>query len=55
MGSLILLFLGLSLLLAGFLTGIQAAFISVNKISIELKKKQGMKTAKMLSDFLDHL
>lgn len=54
MGALILLFLGLSLLLAGFFTGIQAAFISVNKISIELKKKQGMKTAKILAEFLDH-
>jgi CBS domain containing-hemolysin-like protein len=54
MGALILLFLGLSLLLAGFFTGIQAAFISVNKISIELKKKQGMKSAKAVADFLDH-
>jgi CBS domain containing-hemolysin-like protein len=54
MGALILLFLGLSLLFAGFLTGIQAAFISVNKISIELKKKQGMKSAKMLAEFLEH-
>lgn len=53
MEALILACIGLSLLLAGFFTGIEVAFISANKISIELKKKQGLKSGRILADFLD--
>jgi putative hemolysin len=42
-----------SLLLAGFFTGIEVAFVSANKISIELKKKQGLKSGRILADFLE--
>ncbi|HVI44540.1 MAG TPA: hemolysin family protein [Chitinophaga sp.] len=36
-------------LLAGFFAGIEAAFANVNKLSIELKKKQGRATGKILA------
>lgn len=53
MEALILACIGVSLLLAGFFTGIEVAFISANKISIELKKKQGLKSGRILSEFLE--
>jgi CBS domain containing-hemolysin-like protein len=53
MESLILACIGLSLLLAGFFNGIEVAFVSANKISIELKKKQGLKSGRILSEFLE--
>jgi len=53
MEALILACIGLSLLLAGFFTGIEVAFLSANKISIELKKKQGLRSGRILSEFLD--
>lgn len=43
----------LSILLVGFFVGIQIAFISVNKLTVELKKKQGRRSGILLSDFLD--
>ena len=49
MDALILACIGLSLLLAGFFTGIEVAFISANKISIELKKKQGLRSGRILA------
>jgi putative hemolysin len=53
MESLILACIGVALLLTGFFAGIEVAFVSANKISIELKKKQGLKSGRILSDFLD--
>jgi CBS domain containing-hemolysin-like protein len=53
MDALILACIALSLLLAGFFTGIEVAFLSANKISIELKKKQGLRSGRILSEFLD--
>ncbi|MFN5476709.1 MAG: hemolysin family protein [Sphingobacteriales bacterium] len=53
MDSLILALIGLSLLLAGFFQGIEVAFVSANKISIELKKKQGLRSGRILSEFLE--
>ncbi|NIG52165.1 hemolysin family protein [Chitinophaga sp. Cy-1792] len=38
-------------LLAGFFSGIEAAFANVNKLSIELRKKQGRTTGKILASF----
>jgi putative hemolysin len=43
----------LSILLVGFFVGIQIAFISVNKLTVELKKKQGRRSGVLLSNFLD--
>jgi CBS domain containing-hemolysin-like protein len=46
-------FIILSILLVGFFVGIQIAFISVNKLTVELKKKQGRSSGILLSNFLD--
>jgi putative hemolysin len=37
-----------------FFAGIEVAFINANKLSIELKKKQGLNSGIILSNFLDH-
>jgi CBS domain containing-hemolysin-like protein len=42
-----------SLLLVGFFSGIEIAFISANKLSIELRKKQGTLSGKIWSDYAD--
>jgi CBS domain containing-hemolysin-like protein len=42
-----------SFLLTGFFAGAEAAFVSVNKLPVELKKKQGLKSGRILSEFLD--
>lgn len=43
-----------SLVLIGFLSGIEIAFISANKLSIELKKKQGTIAGKTWGFFSEH-
>ena len=42
-----------ALLLIGFFSGIEIAFLSVSKLSIELKKKQGNYTGKIWSAFME--
>ena len=42
------------LLLIAFFSGVEAGFTSANKLSIELKKKQGRTSGTILSYFLDH-
>jgi len=37
-----------------FFTGIEIAFISANRLTIELKKKQGVSSSIMLSRFLEY-
>ena len=49
---LILLLLIASLLLIGFFAGIEMAFVSANRLSIELKKKQGKTSGIILSKFV---
>jgi CBS domain containing-hemolysin-like protein len=44
----------LALLLIGFLFGIETAFITVNKFSIEIKKKQGTHSGITWSKFYEH-
>ncbi len=41
------------LLLVGFFTGIEAAFGSINRLSVELRKKQGRTGGILISQFLD--
>ena len=48
----ILLFL-LTLLLMGFFAGIEMAFYSANRLSIEIKKKQGGSSLQILSKFVE--
>ena len=43
-----------SLLLIGFFAGIEIAFISANKLSIELNRKQGKKSGKIWGGYADH-
>jgi CBS domain containing-hemolysin-like protein len=43
----------LTLMLMGFFAGIEMAFYSANRLSIEIKKKQGGSTGKILSEFVD--
>lgn len=43
-----------ALLLIMFFSGIETAFINVNRLSIELKKKQGRRSGIILSNFLEH-
>jgi CBS domain containing-hemolysin-like protein len=44
----------ISLLLIGFFSGIEIAFISANKLSIELKRKQGTFSGKIWSEYSDN-
>lgn len=45
--------IAISLLLIGFFSGIERAFISVSKLHIELKKKQGNYSGKIWSAFME--
>ena len=49
----LLIGIGVSLLLTGFFAGLETAFTSANKLSIELKKKQGLTSGRILSKFLE--
>ena len=42
----------LTILLMGFFAGIEMAFYSANKMSIELKKKQGLASGQILDQFI---
>lgn len=45
--------IAVTLLLIGFFSGVEIAFVSVSKLSIELKKKQGSYSGKIWSAFLE--
>ncbi len=53
MGSVVLFGIILSLVLAALFAGSQVGFVSLNRLAIELKKKQKSRTAQLLSDHLD--
>ncbi len=42
-----------ALILAGFFSGIEVAFLSANKLPIELKRKQGLRSGRILAEFID--
>ncbi|MCA0380896.1 MAG: hemolysin family protein [Bacteroidetes bacterium] len=44
----------IALLLTGFFAGMEIAFISANKLSIELKKKRGNRSGMIISRFLEN-
>jgi CBS domain containing-hemolysin-like protein len=50
----LLIWIGVSMLLMGFFAGLQAAFGALNRFSIELKKKQGAASGRILSFFIDN-
>jgi putative hemolysin len=43
-----------TLVMIGFFAGYEIAFVSANRLSIELKKKQGRKSALMVANFMEH-
>lgn len=43
-----------TLILIGFFAGYEIAFVSANRLTIELKKKQGRKSGIILSNFMEH-
>jgi len=48
------IWIGIAWLMIFFFTGIEIAFINANKLSIELKKKQGLKSSIILSHLMEH-
>jgi len=42
-----------ALVLAGFFSGIEVAFLSANKLPIELKRKQGVRSGRILAEFIE--
>jgi CBS domain containing-hemolysin-like protein len=53
MGHTQIIALVIVLLLAGFFTGIEVAFANANRLTIELKKKQGILSGKILARFIE--
>ncbi|MBV4357809.1 hemolysin family protein [Pinibacter aurantiacus] len=43
-----------SILLTGFFVGINIAFVNLNRLSVELRKKQGKTGGKIISAYFDH-
>jgi CBS domain containing-hemolysin-like protein len=50
----LLLYIVLCILFIGFFAGMEIAFISANKLNIELRKKQGSYTGRILSRFMEN-
>jgi CBS domain containing-hemolysin-like protein len=50
----LILLLVVTLLLTGFFAGLEIAFVSANKLSIELKKKQGKRSGIIISHFFEN-
>ncbi|MEY4114412.1 MAG: hypothetical protein RLZ76_1105, partial [Bacteroidota bacterium] len=53
MGSFFLFGIFIAFILAGFFAGIEVGFVSLNRLAVELRKKQRSKSAGILSQFLD--
>lgn len=49
----LILWICVTLLLIGFFAGLEIAFVSVNRLTIELKKKQGLNSGVILSNFME--
>ncbi len=49
----LLLWIGFTLLFIAFFSGLEIAFISVSRLSVELKKKQGLSSGNILSKFIE--
>lgn len=53
MGSFFLFGIFIAFIMAGFFAGIEVGFVSLNRLAVELRKKQRSKSAGILSQFLD--
>jgi putative hemolysin len=49
----LLLWIGFTLLFIAFFSGLEIAFVSVSRLSVELKKKQGLSSGNILSKFIE--
>lgn len=49
----LLIGIGISILFVGFFGGLQTAFGTLNRFSVELKKKQGLTSGRILSGFIE--
>ena len=49
----LLIYIALTLLFIAFFAGLEIAFVSVSRLSIELKKKQGLSSGSILSKFME--
>ncbi len=49
----LLIYIALTLLFIAFFSGLEIAFISASRLSIELKKKQGLSSGSILSKFME--
>ncbi len=49
-----IVWVALTLLLIGFFQGLEIAFVSANRLNIELRKKQGKRSGAVLSYFVEH-
>lgn len=50
----LILWICVTLLLIAFFAGLEIAFVSVNRLTIELKKKQGLNSGIILSNFMEN-
>lgn len=46
--------IGITLILVGFFTGLETAYATMNRFSVELKKKQGRTSGRILSGFVEY-
>lgn len=49
----LILWIGFTLLFIAFFSGLEIAFVSANRLSVELKKKQGLNSGTILSKFME--
>lgn len=49
-----IVFIGVTIVFIGFFAGMEIAFVSANRLNIELKKKQGKRSGIILSKFVQH-
>ncbi len=49
----LMLLIGINLLFIAFFSGLEIAFISASRLSVELKKKQGLRSGAILSKFME--
>lgn len=49
----LILWIGITLLFIAFFSGLEIAFVSASRLSIELKKKQGLSSGSILSRFME--
>jgi putative hemolysin len=49
-----IIYILITLILIGFFSGVEIAFVSTNKLNIELKRKQGSYAGKVLSGFMEN-